>query len=52
MLVSIRSNDLPCLAHDLTASVPLKEKGMPLCPTYQVVRGFLSVVVQTWLHVP
>ena len=29
-----------------------REKGTPSCPAYGVVRGFFSVVVQTWLCVP
>ena len=46
MVISIRSDDLPCLAHGLMASLPPKEKGTPSCPAYRVVRGFFSVVVQ------
>ena len=28
-----------------------REKGMPLCPAYGVVKGFFSVVVLMWLRV-
>ena len=53
MLASIGFDGSPCLAHGPLASLsPHREKGMPSCPAYGVVRGFFSVVVLMWLHVP
>ena len=52
MPISLLFNSSPCLAHGPSASLPYREKGTASCPAYGVVKGFFSVVVLMWLHVP